>query len=140
MAGLIYDELRLFGICFLLGMALGFLYDLFRIFRLLVPHKSIFVDMEDLLYWVLTACFVFQTLFRFNEGKLRGYAFLGMFLGVVVYTLTIRRLLLFVVGKILPLWKKGWSMLKRPFKGVTGYIRKTLKNLVVEVKMAIRSR
>lgn len=140
MAGLIYDEMRLFGICFLLGMALGFLYDVFRIFRMLIPHKNIFVDLEDLLYWVLTAWLVFRTLFQFNEGKLRGYAFLGMFLGVLVYTLTVRRLLLFIVKKLLPFWNRGIGYAKKPFIRLAGYVRKALKNMILEVKMAIKSR
>lgn len=140
MAGLIYDEMRLFGICFLLGMMLGFLYDLFRIFRMLVPHKNIFVDLEDLLYWILTAWFVFRTLFQFNEGKLRGYAFLGMFLGVLLYTLTFRRLMLFLVKKMLPFWNKGKELVKKPFIALGGNVRKALKNIVSEVKMAIKGR
>lgn len=140
MAGLIYSEMRLFGICFLLGMALGLLYDIFRIFRMLIPHKNIFVDLEDLIYWVLTAYLVFRTLFQFNEGKLRGYAFLGMFLGVLIYTLTMRQLLLLIVKKLLPFWIKGMGFAKKPFKRLAGYIRKALKNMVLEVKMAIKSR
>lgn len=140
MAGLIYDEMRLFGICFLLGMTLGFIYDLFHILRMLIPHKNIFVDLEDLLYWIVTAWLVFRTLFQFNEGKLRGYAFLGMFLGIIIYTLTIRRLLLYPVKKILPWWKKGINRIKKPVMILTGNIRKALKNIMLEVKMAIKSR
>lgn len=140
MADLIYDELRLFGICFLLGTGIVFLYDLFRIFRMLIPHKDIFVDLEDLLYWVLTAWLVFCTMFRFNEGKLRGYAFLGMFSGILIYTFTVRRLLLFVVRKLLPFWNKAINVFKRPFVSLVMYTRKALKNMIIEVKMAIKSR
>ena len=140
MAWLIYDEVKLFGICFVLGMILAFIYDLFRIFRMLIRHSDFLVDLEDLIYWLITAWMVFQTLFQYNQGALRGYAFLGMFLGVLFYALTISRILLFIVRKVLPLWDKVKGRIKGPFSKCYMMARKTLKNKVLEVKMAIKGR
>lgn len=140
MAWLIYDEVKLFGICLLLGMILAAIYDLFRISRLLIRHSNLVVDLEDLIYWIITAFLVFQTLFRYNQGALRGYAFLGMVLGVILYALTISRVFLFVIKKLLPFWNKGKNYVKLPFCKLLEVIRKALKNIVLEVKMAIKGR
>ncbi len=137
---LIYGEVRLFAICFAVGMLLAFIYDVFRVLRLLFHHCDLMVDIEDLGFWLLTAWLVFQTLFQYNEGALRGYAFLGMFLGVILYTITFSRLLLFIVKKGVPFWEKGKSCIKKPFSRIREHIRKALKNMVVEVKMAIKGR
>ena len=102
MATLIHDEVRLFGICFLLGGTLAFFYDCIRIVRMLIRHKDWIVDLEDLGFWLVTAWLVFCTLFTYNRGALRGYAFFGMFLGVVFYALTLSRIILFFVGKMIP--------------------------------------
>lgn len=140
MADLIYDEVELFTVCLLLGMALALLYDVVRVLRLLFRHWDWLVDLEDLLYWIFTGWSVFQTLFYFNRGALRGYAFLGLFLGVLLYTLTISRLFLFLIGKLLPYWNKGKGIFAKPFIGIYNFIRKTLKNMVSDVKMAVRGR
>lgn len=140
MADLIYEEVALFGICVLLGMGLACIYDGIRIFRLLFRHWEWILDLEDLAYWILTAWLVFATLFRYNRGTLRGYAFLGMFLGVIVYMLTISRLLMYIVHKLLPGWERCRHFLGKPFVLLRTHMRKSLKKTVAGVKMALKGR
>jgi spore cortex biosynthesis protein YabQ len=140
MATLIYDEMELFLVCMLLGAVLAFSYDVVRILRMLVPHKNWIVDVEDLAFWLVTAWLVFRTLFVFNRGTLRGYAFLGLFLGFLCYALTISRVLLWLAGKILPYWNKGKVLLRRPSVRIGSCARKGLKNIRAQVKMALKSR
>lgn len=140
MAELIFDELHLFGICLLLGAAIAFIYDVIRIMRLLIPHKDVFVDIEDLIFWLFTAWIVFWTLFTYNRGSLRAYAFMGMFLGVIIYALTLSRILMFLIHKMIPYWRGFLVFLSKPFKKMRNSLRKTLKNMVIQVTIAIRGR
>lgn len=140
MADLIYDEAHLFVVCMSLGALLALVYDGLRILRLLFQHKDWLVDIEDLVYWIFTAWLVFRTLFHYNQGVLRGYAFLGMFLGVLVYLLTISRLLMRVVKCILPYWDIVKFYGKKPLVAVTVWFRKSLKNIASQVTMAIKGR
>lgn len=140
MAELIYDEMQLFWVCLILGAFLASVYDGVRIFRLLFPHWDWVVDVEDLVYWVFTAWMVFRTLFYYNQGMLRGYAFLGMFLGMLVYMLTISRLLLYGIRKLVPHWRRIQLKLRKPFVIFQEKMRKALKNITAEVKMAMKSR
>ena len=140
MAAFIYDEMRLFLMCMLTGAALAFVYDMIRIFRMLVHHKDFFVDVEDLFFWLLTAWIVFQILFTYNRGALRGYAFLGLFLGFLGYLLTISRLLLKLAAAFVPFWQKGKILLRKPFVFLAKHIRKGLKNIQTQVKMAVKGR
>lgn len=140
MADLIYDEVELFTVCLLLGAALAAVYDGIRIFRMLFRHSDWLVDVEDLAYWILTGWMVFRTLFYYNRGALRGYAFLGLFLGVVIYMLTLSRLLLFFAAKVLPYWNRVKGCLKKPFAIFMNFLRKALKNIASEVKMAVKGR
>lgn len=140
MADLIYDEIRLFLVCLALGSLLALLYDGIRIFRMMFHHWNWVVDVEDLAYWIVTAWLVFRTLFAFNRGALRGYAFLGLFLGVVCYMLTFSKLFMWSAGKMLPFWNKGKQILKKPLISLGNILRKGLKNVVSDVKIALRSR
>lgn len=140
MATLIYDEVELFIVCLILGMILAFIYDCVRIFRMLFHHKDWLVDLEDLFFWIATAWLVFRTLFAYNRGTLRGYAFLGLFLGVLAYALTLSRLYLSLAKKMLPFWDKLKAILKKPFRFFFNFVRKTLKNIITQVKMAVKGR
>lgn len=140
MADLIYDEAHLFLVCFVLGVLLAMVYDGVRILRLLFHHWDWLVDVEDLLYWIFTAWIVFRTLFYYNQGMLRGYAFVGMFLGVILYLLTLSSLLLHSVRWLLPYWEKMKYYGKKPFVKIGNWCRKALKNIASEVTMAIRGR
>lgn len=126
--------------CLALGALLALLYDGLRLLRLLFHHWSWLVDVEDLLYWLLTAWLVFRTLFYFNQGALRAYAFFGLLLGVIFYALTMSRWVMWGVEKILPFWNRGKEYIKKPVLFLTGHIRKGLKNVVADVKMAVRGR
>jgi len=140
MADLIFDEAHLFAVCVLLGVFLAFVYDVIRIFRYMFKHADWLVDIEDLLYWIYTAWTVFATLFRYNEGILRGFVFVGMFVGTIGYLLTISNVLLCLVRKMLPFWEKIKKHMKAPFGRVKQFLRKTLKNVATSVTMAIRGR
>ncbi|MCM1157402.1 MAG: spore cortex biosynthesis protein YabQ [Bacteroidales bacterium] len=140
MADLIYDEVKLFTVCLLLGLLLALAYDGIRILRLFFGHRNWLIDLEDLLFWLFTAWLVFRTLFIYNRGALRGYAFLGLFLGVLLYTLTLSRLLLAAAEKLVPGWNKLKRWIKKPFCIFRDFFRKALKNIMADVKMAIKGR
>lgn len=73
------------------GAGMAFSYDLIRLFRRLVRHGRIAIDLEDLLYW--TACFAvsFTLLYYGNNGVIRFAAVLGAAVGMAVYVVTIGR-------------------------------------------------
>ncbi|MDO5154676.1 MAG: spore cortex biosynthesis protein YabQ [Eubacteriales bacterium] len=140
MATLIYDEMELFFVCMSSGAMLAMVYDLVRILRLFFRHRDWVVDVEDLLFWIMTAWIVFRMLFAYNQGILRAYAFLGLLLGFLVYAFTLSKLLLFTAYKIVPYWKRGMKYVKKPFAFLLRWARKGLKNILTQVKMAIKSR
>lgn len=71
----------------LAGGMLGIVFDSYRIIsgHLHFPRWSI--HGFDLVYWVGAALFVFRMLYHSNQGELRFYVFLGLFLGVWIYFL-----------------------------------------------------
>ena len=85
MSDYIYLEAELAVHSFLLGIVLMVSYDLLRLFRLLIPHKPLFIDLEDFIYWVYCAVMTFLLLFYENSGVLRGYVIIGVFVGMILY-------------------------------------------------------
>ena len=77
-----------------MGAALGFLYDLFRIFRLIVPCGRGGLLLLDILFFLLCAAATFLFLLTDNAGGIRFFLLEGELLGAVVYLLTLSRLLM----------------------------------------------
>ena len=75
----IFTEAVFLGISVLVGMGLFLLYDIFRIFRRIVPHGAIWIGVEDFCYWLLCTAAVFLMLYQENDG-IRGFAIGGVIL------------------------------------------------------------
>lgn len=69
------------------GTLMGIAFDSYRVVsgQLRFPRWS--VHLLDLFYWIASALFVFRMLYHVNQGELRFYVFLGLFLGVWIHFL-----------------------------------------------------
>jgi len=81
----IQEEAGLAALSFALGILLMISYDLLRLFRLLIPHGSLWTGLEDFFYWIYCAVMTFSLLFYENDGVLRGYVIVSAFLGMFLY-------------------------------------------------------
>lgn len=87
----IQDEAALALMSFLLGAVLMISYDLLRLFRLLVPHGSLWTGLEDFFYWIYCAVMTFSLLFWENSGVVRGYVIACVFLAMAAYDRIVSR-------------------------------------------------
>jgi len=79
-------QTRQFLLCLGFGFALGILYDLFRIIRLLTNKTgTAALLIQDILYCLLCTGFTFFFLLSACDGALRAYAVLGEILGWLIY-------------------------------------------------------
>lgn len=124
----IYIESMHIGYAILWGLELAVIYDAFSIFRILIKHKNIFIYLEDFIYWMFCAIFVFEQLFEIGNGHMRWYMAFGVGIGMLSYKLTLSYWVVkgisFVLGKILWLLSYVMSFFTRPVKFV---IRKSQK-------------
>lgn len=78
-------EALVLGISILVGAALFLLYDFLRILRRIIPHGSLWIGMEDIIYWLIYTGVVFVMLYRENDGMVRGFAIGGLAFGMLLY-------------------------------------------------------
>lgn len=69
------------------GGILGIAFDSYRVIsgQFRFPRWSMHV--LDMIYWLISSLFVFRALYHANQGQLRFYVFLGLFIGVWIYFL-----------------------------------------------------
>lgn len=85
MTEIIMGQVRFVLVTLCLGMLLMFGYDLWRFIRWIIPHHKIVVWAEDILYWTLMAVPAYAVFFIYNNGEIRWYGALAVFLGGFLY-------------------------------------------------------
>ena len=78
----------------LLGAAIGALYDMFRVLRMALPHNTVAVFIEDVLFFGACATATFFFLMSTLYGQVRAFILLGECLGALVYALTASRIVM----------------------------------------------
>ena len=116
----IHQELVFLLISFALGEGLVMLYDVFRIFRKVVPHGVIWISVEDILYWIVAALLIFGMIFQENDGLIRGFAIGGILLGMLFFNHFVSPFLIRsisgILKKILEILKKGLKKVQEAVK------------------------
>lgn len=100
---------------FVLGLGLAFIYDLLRLSRRVIKTNDLVINIQDIIFLILSGVGAACIAYAVNNGQMRVYALLGTVLGFTVYRMIFKmrivslfevllsatgRLLMFV-GKIL---------------------------------------
>lgn len=94
------QQLTQFGIAALVGIALGVVYDFFKVIRLIGLDFKIAAFVEDILFFVIATVAMFSYYMQFTDGKFRIISLIAAFLGFVLYSLTLEKIVFFIIKKI----------------------------------------
>ncbi len=81
MSAAIGGELQAFANCLWYGVVLFLVYDGLRVLRGMFRHAVWLVGLEDLLFWIWAALYLFAHFFQDSYGAVRAYQLLGVGLG-----------------------------------------------------------
>ena len=99
------------------GLIAGFFYELYRISRHYFKPKYIVTQIEDFLFWIGISLIFFYILHKSNWGEIRGYVFLGFFMGGFMYLNLLSKLF--------------YPLLKRLFDGIGLLINKIFQGIML---------
>lgn len=100
------NQIYLFAIYMLCGIVIGIGFDIFRVLRKSFRTSDMVTYIEDILFGILTGIFLIIMLFIFNNGQLRFFIFVAIFLGLLLYLLTISKYFIKINVIILTFIKK----------------------------------
>ncbi len=92
-------QLIIFGSSCLLGIALGFIYDLFRIVRMIINPKFVGIFIQDVIYFILSGVITFLFVLSLNNGESRFYILAGEGIGWITYHVTVGNFIYKLSGK-----------------------------------------
>lgn len=120
------NQAYLFLVFSLTGVAIGVLFDFFRILRRTIKTSNIITYIEDVLFWILTGILILYNIWYFNNGEIRIYMFLGIIMGVLIYMSTLSNIIIKIFSKILG---AIINILELPFKTVIAIFKKIIATI-----------
>ncbi len=100
------QQCQIFLLSCVLGAFLALPFDIFRAVREIFPHKKVIIIIEDVIYVIFFAFCVFLFTVSVGRSEIRGFIFIGAFLGFVLYILTLGNIVIKVIRIIVSLCKK----------------------------------
>ena len=101
MLDIVYLQTNMFLACIVMGITMGFTYDIFRGLRKAIPHSDIIVGLEDIIYWFFWTIVFIDNIFKYSDGEFRIYIFVISAIGLIVYKYTISSGVLKIINYIL---------------------------------------
>lgn len=88
----IKEELLMFLTAIVSGMIVRLVYHCIECIRMIYRHKLLYIELEDLLYWIGTAIYLFVQIYHTSYGSVRWSFVLGVVIGVGISTIFIRKI------------------------------------------------
>ena len=134
------NQAYLFLVFSLTGIAIGILFDFFRILRRSIKTSNIVTYIQDILFWILTGIIVLYNIWYFNNGELRIFVFLGLILGILIYMATLSsiivkiftRIMIFLINILKVPFKMIYKIISKIITGITIFFYKNTKKLKIK--------
>ena len=139
---IVNSQSLLFITCIEIGIIMGAFFDLIRISRKIVKHPDFFVQLEDLIYWVICALIGFYLLYINNYAAIRPFVFIGILLGAILYfasfSLLFMKVATVIIHYVKTLVRQLIRFLAVPVKWIIRIIGIPIKH-INEIFMAVHS-
>lgn len=132
------EEIFLFVLSCIFGIAIGICYDVFRTARILFPHNTALVVIEDVIFMAGYAVFLSSFSSVFARGELRFYYVAGNAIGFVFYFFTIGSVIIGVMKKIYYIIIKILAFFFKPVRSVYVKWQEKHNNFVTNSKNSVK--
>lgn len=130
---MVENQAYLFLVFSLTGIAIGILFDIFRILRKSFKTPDIITYVEDVLFWILTGILILYNIWYFNNGEIRIYMFFGIIIGVMIYVLTLSNIFVKVITLIINKLKQILEIILRPIRYIFHKIYTLIKSFFEKI-------
>ena len=72
-----------FSLCRTVRIVVLFSYQILRLFRRLIRHHIVVVNLEDLIYWLGVSVYLFRQMYMTTYGSIRWFFVLGVVCGII---------------------------------------------------------
>lgn len=134
---------KIFLYSIILGILISIYFDLFKSVRQLCDFSELQVFFQDIAFFLVVTPCVFMFLQSFTYGELRGFVFIGLILGFLMWRFTLSRyfvyLLVFVFGFFIKSFSYLSGKISHFFDSLILFSTQKIKKFLKMVKKAVFS-
>ena len=123
-----YTQGQVFMIFFMVGVCVGAIYDIFRVIRKNFFTNDLITQFEDIIFLVLCGFIILYIIIKLNNGEIRFFIFIAIFLGILLYFLTFSKPYVIILNVIVKFCKNILIFALKPIKLLINLAKKKLKN------------
>ncbi len=134
-----YSQEYMLAVSVMGGMLLGFIWDIYRLFRHYIKLGSVGTAMGDIVYWIVSIYISVNLIFDLSYGNVRLFILLGFLLGALLYFYGISRYILkasiFVVDTISKVLKKILNLMLIPVRFLINLLKVILRPIKLKCEI-----
>ena len=138
---LISNQLYVFLIYSFSGVIIGLFFDVFRILRKSFKTPDFITYIEDIIFWILTGLFLIYIIFKFNNGEIRSYIFIGLGIGILLYLLIFSKYFIkinvIIIKYLKAIFRTIFQIITYPFKVILKIFDKLILKNIIKIKNVI---
>lgn len=134
------NQLYAFAIFILNGLLIGILFDIFRISRKVIKTPNIITYGQDIIFWLISGLMLIYSIFKFNNGEIRLYIFIGVCIGILTYMLIFSKLFINVSVDVINFIKKIIQIvIIKPIKFLFQILNKIIIKPIIYILQKIKT-
>jgi len=130
---MIQNQLFSFFIYVIVGILLGFIFDIFRALRKSIKNSTVATNIEDILFVIISFIIITTVVQIISKGELRFYILLGIILGILIYFLSVSKYIItgetWILKSIIKILKSIYNFFIKFFKKINVLILKFLNKV-----------
>lgn len=130
---MIQNQLFSFFIYVIVGILLGFIFDIFRALRKSIKNSTVATNIEDILFVIISFIIITTVVQIISKGELRFYILLGIILGILIYFLSVSKYIItgetWILKSIIKILKSIYNFFIKFFKKINCLILKFLNKV-----------
>lgn len=87
----IEKEIIVFAAALLSGASVRLTYRCLEIFREIVKHSLLVINIEDMVFWIGAAVYLFIQIYQTNSGSIRWHFILGVVVGAIFMSFFVKK-------------------------------------------------
>lgn len=101
-----FSDEQIFLFFILIGFVISILFDIFRALRKNIKTPDTITFIQDFLFLIISGTIFLFGLIKFSNGEIRFYLFIAIFMGIIIYSLTLSDLCVIILSVIVRFCKK----------------------------------
>ncbi len=119
-----FSQEQIFIFFFIIGIIIGIIFDIFRASRKVFKTSDNLTLIEDILFLMISGFLLIISIIKLNNGEIRFYLFIAIFLGILIYSLTISKMCVIILTGFVEICKKILFIPFFLFKNIKNCIKK----------------